>query len=322
MKPLAIAPAAENEAPPAGTRPPATREAVVAQWPRRRSSKWAITFRLLFHSPVGATGAIITALFLVLCAVGPFLAPYDPFNVDMSSVSLPPSLAHPFGTDLLGRDILSRLMTGAYISLASGLIIVGVGMTIGVAIGALSGYYSRTVGPWLMRLPDIFLAFPTLVLAIALAVTFGPSLTNALLAMSLVYWPSYARLMYGETLAITQLDYVRFARTLNQSDLKIIRTHVLPNAISPVIVQASLDFGDAILLAAVLGFLGLGAQPPSPEWGAMVAQGRNYVFNYWWMSIIPGTTIFLVTLGFNFLGDGIRDALDPRIRRESAAVHG
>jgi peptide/nickel transport system permease protein len=166
-----------------------------------------------------------------------------------------------------------------------------------------------------MRLTDIFLAFPTLVLAIGLAVTFGPSLVSALLAMSLVYWPSYARLMYGETLAVTQSDYVRFARTLNQSDAKIMRVHVFPNTISPSIIQASLDFGDAILLAAVLGFLGLGAQPPTPEWGAMVAQGRDYIFNYWWMSIIPGATIFIVALGFNFLGDGIRDALDPTIRR-------
>jgi len=271
---------------------------------------------------VGRTGAVIVGCFLLVCIVGPFAAPHDPYRVDMTSVSQPPSLNHPFGTDLLGRDILSRLMSGAYLSLLSGIVIVGVGLTIGLAIGLISGYYARTVGPLLMRLPDIFLAFPTLVLAIALAVTFGPNLTNALLAMSLVYWPSYARLIYGETLAITQLDFVRFARTVNQRDLSIIREHVLPNGIPPVIIQASLDFGDAILLAAVLGFLGLGAQPPSPEWGAMVAQGRNYLFDYWWMSIIPGATIFLVTLGFNFLGDGIRDALDPKYRRSIAGAHG
>jgi peptide/nickel transport system permease protein len=258
----------------------------------------------------------IVAVFLAVCLFGPFLAPHDPYAVDMQIASRPPGLNHWFGTDLLGRDVFSRLLTGAWISFLSGLIIVGIGMTVGTAVGLVAGYYPRTVGQVLMRLPDIFLAFPTLVLAIALAVTFGGSLASALLAMSLVYWPSYARLTYGETLAITQLDYVRFARTLNQGDLRIMQTHVLPNALPPSIIQGSLDFGDAILLAAALGFLGLGAQPPSPEWGAMVAQGRNYLFNYWWMSIIPGLAIFIVTLGFNFLGDAIRDALDPALRRE------
>jgi peptide/nickel transport system permease protein len=280
--------------------------------------EWRRTVYLLLRNPVGLTGLVIVAIFLAVCLFGPLLAPYDPYAVDMAIASQPPGIAHVFGTDLLGRDILSRLLTGAWISFLSGLIIVGVGMTVGIAVGLIAGYYPRTVGPVLMRLPDIFLAFPTLVLAIALTVTFGPSLSSALLAMSLVYWPSYSRLMYGETLAITQLDYVRFARTLNQGDLRIMRTHVLPNALPPSIIQGSLDFGDAILLAAVLGFLGLGAQPPSPEWGAMVAQGRNYLFNYWWMSIIPGLAIFIVTLGFNFLGDGIRDALDPTLRRERA----
>jgi peptide/nickel transport system permease protein len=281
-----------------------------------RAGEWRRTVQLLLRNPVGSTGLVIVAIFLAVCLFGPLLAPYDPYAVDMAIASQPPGFVHFFGTDLLGRDIFSRLLVGAWISFLSGLIIVGVGMTVGTAVGLIAGYHPRTVGPFLMRLPDIFLAFPTLVLAIALAVTFGPSLTNALLAMTLVYWPSYARLMYGETLAITQLDYVRFARTLNQGDLRIMRKHVLPNALPPSIIQGSLDFGDAILLAAALGFLGLGAQPPSPEWGAMVAQGRNYLFNYWWMSIIPGLAIFLVTLGFNFLGDGIRDALDPTLRRE------
>jgi peptide/nickel transport system permease protein len=281
-----------------------------------RTREWRRTAHLLVRNPVGLTGLAVVTLFLAVCLIGPLLAPYDPYAVDMQIASRPPSLAHLFGTDLLGRDVFSRLLTGAWISFLSGLIIVGVGMTVGTAVGLVAGYYPRTVGPVLMRLPDIFLAFPTLVLAIALAVTFGASLASALLAMSLVYWPSFARLTYGETLAITQLDYVRFARTLNQGDLRIMRSHVLPNALPPSIIQGSLDFGDAILLAAALGFLGLGAQPPSPEWGAMVAQGRNYLFNYWWMSIIPGLAIFIVTLGFNFLGDAIRDALDPALRRE------
>lgn len=300
--------------------PPGRREMIAGEGMpamRARTREWRTTLVLLARNPVGLAGLVVVAIFLAICVLGPALAPHDPYLVDMAIASQPPTRVHIFGTDLLGRDIFSRLLAGAWISFISGLVIVGAGMTVGIAIGMVSGYYPRTIAPVLMRLPDIFLAFPTLVLAIALAVTFGPSLTNALLAMSLVYWPSYARLMYGQTLAITQLDYVRFARTLNQSDLRIMRSHVLPNALPPSIIQASLDFGDAILLAAVLGFLGLGAQPPSPEWGAMVAQGRNYLFNYWWMSIIPGVAIFLVTLGFNFLGDGIRDALDPQLRREA-----
>jgi peptide/nickel transport system permease protein len=284
-----------------------------------RARQWRITLSLLWRNGVSRTGIVIITLFLVVCFFGPLFAPHDPYKIDLSKSRIPPSLAYPFGTDLLGRDILSRMLHGAILSFLSGVIIVGIGLTVGSTIGLISGYFEKTVGPILMRLPDIFLAFPTLVLAIALAVAFGPSLTNALITMSLVYWPSYARLMYGETLSIVQLDHIRFAKTLNQSSTRIMFTHVLPNAVSPLIIQASLDFGDAILLAAVLGFLGLGAQPPSPEWGAMVAQGRDYLFNCWWMSIIPGCTIFLVTLGFNFLGDGIRDALDPSIRRVKKA---
>lgn len=281
--------------------------------------EWGITLELLSNNLVGLTGMVVVGCFLIVCALGPFVAPYDPYEVDTKRSSLPPSLSHPFGTDLLGRDIFSRVLHGAHLSLLSGLIIVGVGTSIGVVVGLISGYSSPWVGSLLMRVPDIFLAFPTLVLAISLAVTFGPSLINALLASSLVYWPSYARLMYGQTLSIKKLDYVLFARTVNQSGFRIIKDHILPNGISPIIVQASLDFGDAILLAAVLGFLGVGAQPPSPEWGAMVAQGRNYLFNYWWMSIMPGLSIFVVTLGFNFLGDAVRDALDPSIRRVKEA---
>jgi peptide/nickel transport system permease protein len=284
-----------------------------------RARQWRITLSLLWRNGVSRTGIVIITLFLVVCFFGPLLAPHDPYAIDLSRSRIPPSLAYPFGTDLLGRDILSRMLHGAILSFMSGVIIVGIGLTVGSTIGLISGYFEKTIGPILMRLPDIFLAFPTLVLAIALAVAFGPSLTNALITMSLVYWPSYARLMYGETLSIVQSDHIRFAKTLNQSSARIMFTHVLPNAVSPLIIQASLDFGDAILLAAVLGFLGLGAQPPSPEWGAMVAQGRDYLFNFWWMSIMPGCTIFLVTLGFNFLGDGIRDALDPSIRRVKKA---
>ena len=277
--------------------------------------EFKLTLLLLWKNNVSKIGLIIIAIFLFVCIFGPVLAPRDPYAIDTSIAKIPPSARFWFGTDLLGRDIFSRMLHGAVISLASGLIIVGMGVVIGVTIGLLSGFFHRSLGQILMRLPDIFLAFPTLVLAISLAVTFGPSLTNALIAMSLVYWPPFARLMYGETLSIMESDYVKFANTLNQSPVRIMLRHVLPNAISPIIIQASLDFGDAILLAAVLGFLGLGAQPPSPEWGAMVAQGRNYLFDFWWMSIIPGTAIFLVTLAFNFLGDGIRDALDPNIRR-------
>jgi len=292
---------------------PASTERIVGKSSKLREFK--LTLLLLWKNNVSKIGLIVIAIFLFVCILGPVLAPRDPYAIDVSLAKIPPGARFWFGTDLLGRDIFSRMLHGAIISLASGLIIVGMGVFIGVTIGLISGFFHRSIGQILMRLPDIFLAFPTLVLAISLAVTFGPSLTNALIAMSLVYWPPFARLMYGETLSIMESDYVKFAKTLNQSPTRIMLRHVLPNAVSPIIIQASLDFGDAILLAAVLGFLGLGAQPPSPEWGAMVAQGRNYLFDFWWMSIIPGSAIFLVTLAFNFLGDGIRDALDPNIRR-------
>jgi peptide/nickel transport system permease protein len=276
-----------------------------------------ITLELLWKSTISRVGIIVLLLFLLACFVGPLAAPYDPYEVNLESAKIGPGRYHLFGTDLLGRDILSRVLYGARISLMSCVIIVGISVAIGFPIGMISGYFESTIGQVLMRAVDIFLAFPTLVLAIALAATFGPSLISGLIAMSIVYWPRYARLAYGETLSIMQTDYVMFAKTLDQSSANIIFTHIVPNSISPIIIQASLDFGDAILLAAVLGFLGLGAQPPSPEWGAMVSQGRNYLFQYWWISIIPGSVIFFVAAAFNLLGDGIRDALDPNIRRLS-----
>jgi len=274
-----------------------------------------LTLYLIWSNNVSKTGVIILFFFLLISLLGPFIAPFDPYDVSMEMSKQPPGFPYIFGTDMLGRDIFSRMLHGAIISLASGSIIVISAAFIGTIIGLISGYYSKTFGQFLMRIPDFFMAFPVLVLAIALAVSFGPSFINSMIAIAISYWPRYARLVYGVTLEVVETDYVLFARTIRQSDTRIILKHVLPNTISPTIIQSSLDYGDAILFAAVLSFLGLGAQPPSPEWGSMVAQGRNYLFEFPWMSIIPGLTIFIVALGCNFLGDGVRDALDPNIRR-------
>ena len=284
----------------------------------RNSSKFRelrLTWMILWNNPVAALGIIIFSLFVFCVIVGPYLAPYPMNGINLPVKLLPPSLQHWFGTDVLGRDILSRVVYGARISFLAGAVVVGISVCLGGFIGLLAGYLGKRVGDILMRVTDIFLAFPTLILAMALASMLGPSLLNALLAMSLVYWPRYARLVYGQTLSIRENEYVKFAEILREPSLRIIRRHILPNVLGPLIVQASLDFGDAILLVACLGFVGLGAQPPAPDWGIMVSDGRNYLMNAWWMATIPGLAIFLVVLACNLIGDGIRDAMDPNLRR-------
>lgn len=280
--------------------------------PRHR--ELALTIRLLLSSPLALTGLALVVLLLVTAAGGPLLAPHDPFEVDIAGRLRGPTWFHPCGTDALGRDVFSRILAGARISLLSGCVIVGVGVGLGALVGLAAGYSPGRSGELLMRIVDVFLAFPTLVLAIALAAVMGPSLWNALLAMSIVYWPRYARLFFGQTLSVKQNAYVEFAAFLGFPSWRVVLRHVLPNVAPAVVVQATLDFGDAILLAAALGFLGLGAQPPSPDWGLMISDGRNYL-SAWWMSAFPGLAIFASVLGFNLLGDGLRDALDPSLRR-------
>jgi peptide/nickel transport system permease protein len=273
------------------------------------------TIRLVFDTPLGIIGSVIILLLVLSAVFAPFFAKTDPFSIDTSNRLSPPSINHWFGTDTLGRDIYSRIIYGSRYSLAAGIIVVGIAILIGGFIGLLAGYPGGKKGEWIMRITDIFLAFPTLILAIALASTLGPSFINSLIAISVVYWPKYARLVYGQSLSIKESDYVKFAEMLGESNTAIRFRHIYPNTFSAILVQGTLDFGDAILFFAALSFLGLGAQPPAPDWGAMISFAQNYIMDAWWMGLFPGLAIFLVVLGFNLTGDSLRDALDPRLRR-------
>ena len=257
-------------------------------------------------------------LFIFLTAIiGPFVVPYPQDaqgTVRVRERFQPPTAAHWFGTDELGRDIFSLVVIGARISLAVGLIVLVVATVIGIALGAPAGYFGGLVSEIIMRLTDIFLAVPSLVLAIAIAAALGASIQNMMLAISLVWWPGYCRLVQAEVAARKQDLYVQAARASGASHPRVIFTHILPNITSPIIVKMSLDMGFAILTAAALGFVGVGARPPTPEWGAMFSAARSYVPQYWWYPIFPGVALSITVFGFNLLGDGLRDVLDPRAK--------
>ena len=258
---------------------------------------------------------MIIIIVLVLTGIfAPCLAPYDPTEIAPAERLQPPERAHILGTDELGRDVFSRLIIGSRISLEIGISIVFLSSVIGTLIGLVSGYFGGLVDHALMRLTDIFISLPTLILAIAMTAALGPSLPNAVLAMVIVWWPIYARLIRGEVLAIKGKDYIKAMKVMGANPLRIIVFHVLPNTIDSVIVRASIDFGNAVMFCAALSFIGLGAQPPTPEWGAMVTSGRDYLRDAWWLVTFSGLAIFITVMGFNLLGDGIRDFLDPRIK--------
>ncbi|MDK2371818.1 MAG: ABC transporter permease [Candidatus Korarchaeota archaeon] len=280
-----------------------------------RSEDFKITLILVKKSPLTVLGLALT-IFLVLVAIfAPFIAPYDPIKQDLKNRLQPPSWEHPFGTDQLGRDIFSRVVWGSRISLFIALIVVAISFTVGTTIGIISGYFGGKVDEVLMRITDMFMAFPRLVLALAVAAALGPGLFNTMLAIAFVSWVYYARLARASTLQIREEVYIEAARAIGASDKRILFLHVLPMVIAPVVVQATLDMGGTILTAAGLGFLGLGVQPPTPEWGVMVSEGRRFITEQWWVSTFPGFAILLATLGFNLLGDGINDILNVRARR-------
>lgn len=258
--------------------------------------------------------AIIVGLLLV-AALAPLLAAYSPYEQVLADRLLPPSRTHLFGTDGLGRDIASRVVYGSRVSLTIALLVAAISTPIGMLIGILSGYLGGVVDEVLMRLADIFLAFPRLILAIAFAAALGPGVENAIIAIAIAHWPSYARLARAETLNVKNNDYIQAMRVLGVGKLRIMAGHIAPMCLSSIIVRMSLDMGTIILTAAGLGFLGLGAQPPMPEWGLMVADGRQFLVDQWWVSTLPGLAILVVVMGFNLLGDGIRDVLDPRQRQ-------
>src|SRR5918996_104885 len=260
---------------------------------------------------VGAAIVLVTVLGAV---AGPWLVPFDPASQELALRLEGPSAAHWFGLDELGRDILARVLAGARISLLVGLVVVGVSSTIGIALGSIAGYFGGRVDEAISRLIDILLAFPGLLLAIALVAVLGPSLTNVVLALSLIGWVGYARLVRGQVLKARELEFVQAARALGATTSRILARHIIPTTLPAVTVQATLGMGGAILAEASLSFLGLGVQPPTPSWGTMLNGGRAHLLDAPHLTIFPGLAIALLVLGFNFLGDGLRDLADPRMR--------
>jgi peptide/nickel transport system permease protein len=258
-------------------------------------------------------GALICLAVLALFAQQ--LAPYDPLEVHMGSAVQPPSGAHLFGTDEFGRDILSRVIFGARVAFQIGFLAAVIAMGIGVTLGLLAGFYAgRVVDQVIMRLVDMMLGFPYLLLAMIIVAILGPSLLNAMIAVGIVNVPMYARLVRGSVLSTREREYVHACRVGGGTDLRIVLRHILPNVLGPIIVQATLGVGQAIINAAGLSFLGLGAQPPTAEWGAMLASGREYILRAPWIGAFPGMSIFVMVLGLNLMGDGLRDALDPKLK--------
>lgn len=289
-------------------RPTSRRQAVLGNFYRG--------FRAIIANPAALTGLIIITTLVLVAALAPLLTDgISPFAQDLSKRLAPPSAAHWLGTDELGRDIYSRTLHGARVTLTIVFLVSVIVAPIGLAVGTLAGYLGGWVDRILMRITDVFLAFPRLVLALAFAAALGPGIENAVIAISLTAWPPYARIARAETITIAGSDFIQVVVLQGASTLRILFRHIVPLCMSSVIVRLTLDMAGIILTAAGLGFLGLGAQPPTPEWGAMVSAGREVILDQWWVATIPGIAIFIVSLGFNLLGDGLRDVFDPKGER-------
>jgi peptide/nickel transport system permease protein len=292
----------------------------LAMWKEEKESQirsLKLVVYTLSRSPLSMIGFCFVSIFLVIALVGPLIITFPgdiKGAIHMDQKLRPPSASHPFGTDEVGRDIYSRVMMGTRLSLQIGLIIIFVAMGIGIPLGIIAGFVGGWVNEVIMRVTDIFLSLPGLLLALAIVGALGPGIKNAMLALSIVWWPGYVRLVQGKTLSLREEAFVEAAKSIGTSKRRIIFSHILPNCTSPIIVKASMDMGMAILFAANLGFIGVGAQPPEPEWGAMISTGRNYLPDQWWMATFPGLAILITVLGFNLLGDGLRDILDPQSR--------
>jgi peptide/nickel transport system permease protein len=270
--------------------------------------------RRIWHNRSAALGGALVLAWLLIALLAPLIAPYSPTAQKVTNRLKPPSAQHWFGTDELGRDVFSRVLHGARVSLPVALAVVAMTGTVGILLGSVAGYAGGLTDEVIMRVADAVLAFPSLILAIAITAALGPGLLNAALAIALVLWPEYARLVRSQVIALREMEFVSAATALGASPWRNLFAHILPNALPLMLVKISLDMGNAILLAASLSFVGLGAVPPTPEWGAMVAAGRHKFFE-WWIATFPGLAIFTAVVGFNFLGDGLRDLLDPRLRR-------
>ncbi len=291
-----------------------TRVDSVAQVEPAARSLWRdIGARFLRHR-TGMFGAVLILLLVAAAVFGPLLTPYDPTTMVFSAAFSPPTLVNPLGADDFGRDILSRILHGARISLMVGAISVSIAATTGTVLGMLAGYGARLTDEIIMRLMDVLFAFPTLLLAIAVMAILGRGVGNAMIAIGIVYIPVFARIARGAVLSIKNEEFVQAARALGASDLHILAQHIFPNILAPIIVEISLSLSFAILAEAALSFFGLGTQPPDPSWGRMLSEGRQFFQRSAWMGIFPGLAIMLTVMGFNFLGDGLRDVLDPRAR--------
>lgn len=271
---------------------------------------------LLIGNRLNLVGLLIVVLFFALALAGGWVVPHDPYGQDITDRKLlAPSATHWFGTDDVGRDLFSRVVVGSRTSLQVAAVVLLFAVVVGTAVGAVAGFCGGLVDEAMMRLTDLFLAFPAFVLAVAIAATLGPSLTNTMVALSTVFWPWYARLVRAQVLTVKERDFVTAARSLGVSPTRLLLRHVLPNALSVVIIQVTLDVGYAVLATSSLSFIGLGAQPPTAEWGTMLADSRNYFRDAWWYTTFPGIALTLVVFAFNVLGDGLQEALDPRAAR-------
>jgi peptide/nickel transport system permease protein len=286
----------------------------VATPPRRTVGTGAV-WRAVSRSPLTLLGVLVVGLFVAIALAAPLLATHSPVAQDLAHRLAPPNVRHPFGTDSLGRDVFSRVIYGARISVTAGIAVVIAITCFGTLAGVLAGWLGGWGDEALMRITDMFLAFPSLVLAMAISAVLRPSLTNALLAIAVTAWPTYGRLARAQVLALRSRTYIEAARAEGAKDTTIIVRHLIPNALAPLLVQATLDVGAIILTTAGLSFIGFGAQPPTPEWGVMVSDGRNFLMDQWWVATCPAIAIMLFVLGFNLMGDGLRDILDPRLRK-------
>ena len=272
-------------------------------------------YKQLSKNKAALAGAFIVIFFMLMALLAPVIAPYDPVKMEPANKLQTPSAEHWLGTDDKGRDILSRIMYGARISLTVGILSTFLGATVGIVLGLISGYYGRWIDSLIMRICDVLLAFPGILLALAIVAVLGTSTTNVIIAVAFFAIPTFARIVRGSVLSVKKLEYIDAIRALGASDFRIIFMHILPNILSPIIVQATLYIASAIITASALSFLGMGTQPPTPEWGTMLSDGRSYIRQAPHITLFPGMVIFLVVIGFNLFGDGLRDALDPKSKK-------
>ncbi len=290
-------------------------EMTIVKKESQKLKRWKAFYKKFKRNKLALIGGYIVLFYILVAIFAPIISPQDPFKIDLVNKLQPPSFDHWMGTDDKGRDILSRLIFGSRLSLTVGFVSVFFGAAIGIILGLMAGYYGKWMDTIIMRIVDVLLAFPGILLALAIISALGPSLINVMVAVGVFSIPMFARIVRGSTLSVRKLEYIDAIHALGATDLTIIIKHIFPNILSPVIVQATLRLATAILSAAGLSYLGLGAQPPSPEWGAMLSSGRDYLFSAPHIALFPGIAISTLVLGFNIFGDGLRDALDPRMKK-------